>query len=342
VRGEVKSKVKKWLIISGFFTLMFPSVLFGQNSEAGNGKLQVCGKCGVTQKQFYEMGLKEKPVYTPGAYRPDSTNSVSVNTNSLNAFKIPEGAVFAEELNGNAFIVSPEKTTVVKMSASDINRIVCTEGVSSEIRVVYPKRKGVNVKIVDNNAFVEFVVKKIGNKFIYQNTPVELYVICDNTVYSLIAFPQKIPAVTIYLENKAEKLKSDLKAVLELPYEKRIVQIVKAFFSDKPPIEAGFVKTNRKYDIYPGLEIRETGNYVFEGEGIIARIFVVSLSPQALQDHVDLREKDFLRKEITVSPIAVAVDRLRLARGEKTMVLILEKKPVLQEVNPFYYSGGSK
>jgi len=69
---------------------------------------------------------------------------------------------------------------------------------------------------------------------------------------------------------------------------------------------------------------------------------VVKLKSSVKQDHIDLREKDFLRKEITLSPIAVAVDRLRLARGEKIMVLILEKKPVFQEVNPFYYSGGSK
>lgn|GEM_PF-3858412 len=69
---------------------------------------------------------------------------------------------------------------------------------------------------------------------------------------------------------------------------------------------------------------------------------MVKLKSSVKQDHIDLREKDFLRKEITLSPIAVAVDRLRLARGEKIMVLILEKKPVFQEVNPFYYSGGSK
>lgn|GEM_PF-5359077 len=251
MRDRVKSKVKKWLIISGFFTFMFPSMLFGQSSEAGNGKLQVCGKCEMTQKQFYEMGLKEKPVYTPGAYRSDSAGSVSVNTDFLNAFKIPNGAVFAEELNGNAFIVNPERTTVVKMSASDINRLVCTYA-GSEIRVIYPKRKGVNVKIVDNNAFVEFVVRKIGDKLVYQTTPVELYVICDNTVYSLIAFPQKIPAVTIYFKNPKKKLESELEAVRDMPYEKRIVQLVKAFFQVNLPLRQALLKLTTATTFIPG------------------------------------------------------------------------------------------
>lgn len=244
-------------------------------------------------------------------------------------FNIPKHSVEAEEITDNAFIVRPEITTIVKMSASDINRIVCSEGVKREVRVVHPKRKGVNVRVVDNNVFVEFEVRKKGNEYIYQKTPVELYVICDETVYNMIAFPYKIPAVTVYLENKAKSIKSSLEKTKEMPFEKRIVEIVSNVLTGKVPMEAVYKKLDKEYNIFPLIEMKEKANFVFEAEGLVARVFYLSLKPEANLNEVDVKEKDFLRKDLTVRPVAVALNKLKLRKGEKVMLVIVEKAPAL-------------
>jgi len=244
---------------------------------------------------------------------------------------IPADAVEPEPISGSAFIVRPERTTIVRLSATDINRFVCTEDLSREIRVVYPQRKGVKVKTAGNNIFVEFEIIKRGDEYVYQETPVELYIMCDDTVYAVIGIPQRIPAVTVYLENKAKDVQERLEAVKEIPFEERIVKIVKALYSGKPPIEAEYVKVSKEYNIYPALRIKETANYVFSAEGLVARVFMVSLKEEAKAEQVDLKEKDFLKKEITISPVGVAIDRLRLYKGEKAVVLIIEKKNVVTD-----------
>ena len=83
---------------------------------------------------------------------------------------IPDDAVEPEPISGSAFIVKPERTTVVRLSATDINRFVCTEDLDREIRVVYPQRKGVKVKTAGNNIFVEFEIIKRGEEYVYQET----------------------------------------------------------------------------------------------------------------------------------------------------------------------------
>lgn len=242
---------------------------------------------------------------------------------------IPADAVEPEPISGSAFIVRPERTTLVRLSATDINRFVCTQDLSREVKVIYPQRKGVKVKTAGNNIFVEFEIIKRGDEYVYQETPVELYIMCDDTVYAVIGIPQRIPAVTVYLENKAKDVQERLEAVKEIPFEERIVKIVKALYSGKPPVEAEYVKVSKDYDVYPALEIKETANYVFSAEGLVARVFVVSLKEEAKAEQVDLKEKDFLKKEITISPVGVAIDRLRLHKGEKAVVLIIEKKNVM-------------
>jgi len=250
-------------------------------------------------------------------------------------FQIPADAVQAEELSQNAFIVRPEKTTIVRLSNTDINRIVCTAGESNEVKVIFPQRKGLNVKVVDNNVFVEFQVVKEGEEYIYQETPTELYVVCDNSVYSIIGIPQRVPAVTVYLKDEKKELSKKLSALSGMPYEERIVNIVRSIFSGEAFQEASVIKVSKKYDnVIPALEIEEVENFVYDVEGLVARVFIVRMKDNVKDSYVDLREKDFLKKELTAKPQAVAIEKLRLLKGERTMVVILEKMNVIEKMSP--------
>lgn len=221
-------------------------------------------------------------------------------------------------LAGNAYIVEPEKTTIVKMSSSDVNRIFCPVDIKD---VVYSEEKGIQVKISGKNAFVKFLVKRIGGKETYSKIPADLYVVCADKVYSIIAMPDRIPSVNVYLEDKEQKIKEVLEKNQAMPYEKKIVNYVKDFMSGKTPPEAVFSRVFKEYNLYQDIDIRELGQYIFEGEGFTVRVLNVTSKKQG----VEIKEKDFLRKEITQNPLAISLDRLKLNQGEKAILLIIER-----------------
>jgi hypothetical protein len=222
------------------------------------------------------------------------------------------------EISGTSFIVGPEKATAVKMSSSDINRVVCPVDIKD---VVYSEEKGIQVKISGKNAFVKFLIKKIGTKHDYSNIPVDIYVVCGDKVYSIIAVPDKIPAVTVYLQDKEMKIKETMDKYQGMAYEKQIVNYIKEFMAGRVPPEAEMIRQNKEYNLYQDIKIREVALYTLEGVGMNVRVFHVIASKA-----VEIKEKDFLRKEITESPLAISLDRLKLNPGERATLLIIESK----------------
>ncbi|MCS7215857.1 MAG: type-F conjugative transfer system secretin TraK [Thermodesulfovibrio sp.] len=221
-------------------------------------------------------------------------------------------------LSGSSYIVGPERLAIVKMSSSDINRIVCPVDIKD---VVYSEEKGIQVKISGKNAFVKFLVKRIGGKETYSKIPVDIYVVCGDKVYSLLAMPERTPPATVYLEDKEQKIKEIVEKNLTIPYERRIVNYVKELMSGRPLPEATYSRVEKEYKFYQEIELKEKGQYVIEGEGLMIRVFYITGKKQG----VEIREKDFLRKEITDNPLAISIDKLKLNPGEKAILLILER-----------------
>lgn len=239
-------------------------------------------------------------------YSSDSTSSADIKEQ------------FSSGVVSGSYTVGPERLTVVKMSSSDVNRIVCPTSIKD---VVYSEEKGIQVKIVGQNAFVKFHIKKVGDKEIYSTIPADMYVVCGNKVYSIIAFPERIPSVSVFLEDKETKIKETVEKNLSIPYERRIVNYVRSFITGKIPPEATLVPKSIEYRIYPDIEIKEVANYVIEGEGLTVRVFQIT----GKKPGVEIKERDFLRVEIAQNPVALSLDRLKLGQGERAVLLIIEK-----------------
>lgn len=261
-------------------------------------------------------------ITTPGKVSGQSaTGNVSAEKLISGDSLISEQFAFESKydtLAGNSYIVSPEKTTMVKMSSSDVNRIVCSVDIKD---VVYSEEKGLQVKISGKNAFVKFLIKKLGGKETYSTIPADMYVVCGDKVYNIIAMPERIPSVNVYLEDKEQKIKEVLEKNATMPYERKIINYVKDFMSGKIPPEATYNSVEKEYKIYQDVEIREKGDYVIEGEGFTVRVFHVTSKKQG----IEIREKDFLKKEITQNPLAISLDKLKLNQGDKAILLIIEK-----------------
>ena len=94
--------------------------------------------------------------------------------------------------------VSPETVTAVEMSSTDVNRVVCSNGVVND--AFFSQEKGVTVTNNGSSAFVKFLIKRDGvNPDIYASGRAEFYIVCDGAVYTLMATPKKIGAQTIWL-----------------------------------------------------------------------------------------------------------------------------------------------
>lgn len=252
-------------------------------------------------------------------------------------------AIPGERIASSAFLVRPERATIIELSSTDINRISCSDEVN-EMRIIFSKRKGVTAKIVDNNAFVEFEAKveRFGGeeRLIFTQNPVEFYVFCDETIFNIIAFPRQIPAVTVYLDNKLSRLKKERAKIEGLPFEERLIEIVKSLMSGKAPLNAKVIKVERPMEISI-FRLKEIAKYVFEAEGLIARTFEVELK-DIDKPYVDLRERDFIRNEIVVNPLAISLSKVRLQKGERAMLVVIEREKVFGDEVGFYSLEGAK
>ncbi len=93
-------------------------------------------------------------------------------------------------------VISAEIPTAVELSNMDINRIVCSGPMTD---LIFSQEKGMTGHFSGNNAFIKFKIEDMGGEYIYADEQSELFVVCNNTVYTLIVTPTDIPSVTIRL-----------------------------------------------------------------------------------------------------------------------------------------------
>ena len=67
-----------------------------------------------------------------------------------------------------------------------------------------------------------------------------------------------------------------------------------------------------------------------EGEGLQVKEFSVSSRRKTGED-IRITEKDFLREEVTVKPVGIALDRHTLKQGETARVIVVEQALAAKE-----------
>jgi conjugal transfer pilus assembly protein TraK len=219
--------------------------------------------------------------------------------------------------------VSPEITTQVRLSNSDINRVICPVDIKDAI---YSEEKGLTVSLSGQNAYLKFLVAKKDGKEMYSSTPSEIYFVCDGAVYTMIAIPFRIPAQTVQLvPGKTGTAKKNMELYGELPFEKKIIAIVKRVYTNDAPDSFTKTTVNRKIDVFKGLEVILRSVYAIEGEGLRAKEFEVRIAPASALQSISFKESDFLRTEISLHPVAVSVESMTMKKGETSRVFVVER-----------------
>ena len=225
-------------------------------------------------------------------------------------------------------VVLPESSTGIRLSSSDINRISCPTDIRE---VLTSTEKGVTIKITGKDAFVKFKVIKKGDKFSYSSTPTELYVVCGDKVFSMVAFPQRVPSQTIRLTSGQEKkIKENLSLYAGLPFEKKVLKAIREVYTENIPDSYSINKKEKRFFTFREILLTLKRTVDIEGEGLRIKEYEASL--RGATPDFKMNEKMFLRTALVENPIAVSLERHVLRAGDTSRVFVVEQRAEKQGV----------
>ena len=219
---------------------------------------------------------------------------------------------------GPPVTVHPERTIWIKISSTDINRIVCTSGAITDVN--YSQEKGVKVKISGSQAYLKLqaMVDKSG-ELQYSTVPVDVYVTCGGDTYGFIGRPLKIPSKTIYLVNPKKKIQEDMDTFRKSNIDQAVKQVLERVFQDAIP-GSWLKEKNMQVQSPPGFVIEPIQSWKIPGVGILVRLLQLESLEKASID-----ERFMLDQGITINPVAISLEKHDLLPGEATRAVILEK-----------------
>lgn len=214
--------------------------------------------------------------------------------------------------------IKPEAPIEVDLSSSDVNRITCGSPISD---LIYSQEKGIEGQFNGNNAFIKYKLVRQGNEETYASNPTELYLVCGGEVYTLIANPKRIPAVTLKLSSP-KTAKSSL-TFAGMPYERKVVQLVQEGYKGIYPEYYKITEENREIRLSPDVRLILKRTVDVEDENLRLKVFYVTGNPVQGKT-LELTERDFLLPVIGQQFAAVAIEDHTLPLGSMTRLFVVE------------------
>lgn len=225
-------------------------------------------------------------------------------------------SAFAEKM------ILPERTTTVTVSNRDINRVNCPGPVQD---VFFSKEKPVAISTDSDNVFVKFLVRREGSRETLVKTPLDLHVVCDGQVYTLILEPADQQATTVRLgDNRMKTAKANAKQWGSIAMEEQVKKFTLAVYRDDLP--QGFKKRHlpeadprQQVRAYSDLKIEGLYEVIAPGVGLRATEYrIVATAP------MELKEKDFLLRQLG-QIVGVTVEPLRIEAGQSARLIIIDR-----------------
>ncbi|MDD5233850.1 MAG: type-F conjugative transfer system secretin TraK [Syntrophales bacterium] len=220
-------------------------------------------------------------------------------------------------------IVVPEMPAAIRLSRSDVNRITCAAG---DIRdVVFSKEKGISVSFSGKDAYLKYRYVRRGGRDVYPPAT-EIFIICGEATYNIIAVPERIPAQTVRLSGSGgDRIKKNREFFSGMSSEKKIITLIKAVYTDDIPESFTVEAVNRRLPrLFRDVDIRLNRIVVADGEGLRLKEYVLTVAGSSPREKIEFDEKDFLNADLTAGTAAVSMDRLTIRRGESARLFICE------------------
>lgn len=218
-------------------------------------------------------------------------------------------------------VIQAEIPTSVKLSNRDINRIVCPGPMTD---LIFSQEKAMTGHFSGNNGFIKFKIEDAGNEYIYADTQSELFVVCNNTVYTLLVTPADIPSATLRLASpNGDSLKKNIAHYQKMPLEKQALLLIREAYHDDYPTSYRISESTKRVSLSPDLEVQLLQVVDVDGVGLRLKKYMVKSLSESV---VDVSEQLFLSSAISQSILAVAVDNHTLKPHQSTMVFVVDQK----------------
>ncbi|MFY9270799.1 MAG: type-F conjugative transfer system secretin TraK [Candidatus Manganitrophaceae bacterium] len=218
--------------------------------------------------------------------------------------------------------VLPETTAPVEMSSSDINRVTCPGSIKD---VIVSEEKGLIVRSEAKDVFIKFPLSRKGNETVYATAPADMIIICNGEIYNLILIPKRIPPRKVHLvSGPSEKIKTNLSLLGALPFEKKIVDLIKSVYTERIPFSFSKKTMNQKIDLFNELNMTLVQIVWAQGEGLRVKEYRAELADPNTE-RLELNRSQFLRKEMSSRPVGITVKPETLKKGDMARILIVEQ-----------------
>lgn len=218
-------------------------------------------------------------------------------------------------------VIQAEIPTAVEMSNTDINRIICPGPLSD---LIFSEEKGMTGHFSGNNGFIKFKIEDTGNDYLYADTQSELFVVCNNSVYTLLVTPENTPSVTLRLAPPTgDSYKQNIAHYQKMPLEKQALQLIRESYNDTYPTSYKITATSKTTFLPPDLEAQLLQVVDVDGVGLrLNKYLVTSLAEKRLE----VNEQIFLSSAISQSILGVAVENHTLDPRQSTLVFVVAQK----------------
>lgn len=278
---------------------------------------------GAMQQQHAPVHIQAPPQKQPSGVQPQPGTANSKNRLYETSLDKPSKKELPDFSDETPSVVLPEITTSVRFSNSDLNRISCPVGIREALTST---EKGVSIKIQGRDAFVKFkVTKRSDGQVGYVTTPAEIFVVCGENTYTLIAFPQRIPSQLIKLSSGTEKrIKENQSIYAGMPFEKKILRVIKEVYTEDMAESYTIAKIDKAVGNFRDVRVIHRRTVDVEGEGIAVKEYEVSLKGN--KSEFKLSEKHFLKADFAQNPVAVSIDKPNIRRGDLARVFVVEHR----------------
>ncbi len=242
--------------------------------------------------------------------------------------KILMTAVLVIAATGNCLAgeaIQAEIPTSVNLSNRDINRIVCPGPMND---LIFSQEKAMTGHFSGNNGFIKFKIQDSGGEYIYADTQSELFVVCNNAVYTLLVTPADIPSVTLRLASpKGDTFKKNIAHYKKMPLEKQALLLIKEAYNGDYPTSYRISDSTKTISLSPDLEVQLLQVVDVDGVGLRLKKY---LAKSLAESPIDVDEQLLLSSSISKSILAVAVDNHALNPHQSTMVFVVDQKERVQ------------
>ncbi len=216
--------------------------------------------------------------------------------------------------------VSAEQTTHVVVSSRNVNRITCDVPIQD---VIWSKEQPVEVSTNGRHLFAKFLIRRTDQGEHLAETSVDLHVVCDDAMYTLLLQPRDVDTVTVQLGDPAVKAaRASLAEWSAMPLEQRITRLTRAVFLDELPATARETSPPEIPDLWAETEISDVRRVRLPGVGLAAIDFRLTSDTA-----VTLHEEDFVLPELGTDILAVTVEPRELPAGGTARVILIERSP---------------